>query len=172
MTNQLRFGSDPIEKLTIQLWNIETKKLIKTLYEHEDIVRAVHYNCEDRLFASASDDKTIKIHDLNGSLKEPIHTLRYNHPVASVKFHPVNPNLFACAVHNGIKLYDARTFKVLQQYVPAHEQKVTQLDMSGQFLISSGDDGLKIWDLFDQFLCYTLRGHTGNHTSVIFGPGG
>jgi hypothetical protein len=106
-------------------------------------------------------------------MKTPIHTLNQEGGVSSLKFHPVNPNLFACSVNDTIKLYDSRTFKLLQQYRPAHDPKVTQIDMSGQFLISSGSDGyLRIWDLFDQFLCYTLKAHSGSHTAVCFGPGG
>lgn len=61
------------------------------------------------------------------------------------------------------------------QHYPAHTDAVTDISFhpSGNYLASASDDtSLKIWDLREGHLFYTLNGHEGATTSVCFSPQG
>ncbi|KAL0481266.1 POC1 centriolar protein [Acrasis kona] len=157
---------------TVKIWDIERRNCISTITGHKRPVRSGQFSCDDRFVATGSEDGTIRLHSRSNSPSSTAQVINVNHSVTSVKFHPVNGNILACAVENNVKIYDIRTMKLLQQYSPVGDSLVTQIDMSGKYIISSDESSLKIWDMVEQFLCYTLTAHDGAHTTVLFGPSG
>ena len=47
----------------IQLWNLDSKALVRTLSGHKDSVRALSYSCDGKLLASCAQDCTCKLWD-------------------------------------------------------------------------------------------------------------
>lgn len=91
-----------------------------------------------------------------------------------------------------IKLFDIRTHKLIQHYGDAHGPSSVQSSIegspgfsggvnsisfggrNGEWLISTGMDGLvKVWDVKEGHLFYTLHGHkNGPTTNAVFSPKG
>jgi WD40 repeat protein len=85
----------------------------------------------------------------------------------------------ACSSDRSIKVWDIRTHKLLQHYGSAHGSgegsaglvnSIAFGGQAGEWLISTGGDGLvKIWDLQEGHLFYTLYGHkTAPTTAACF----
>ena len=56
--------SQAADKL-IKIWDTYTGDIIKTLYGHSEGISDVAWSSEGEFLASASDDKTVRIWDLN-----------------------------------------------------------------------------------------------------------
>jgi centriolar protein POC1 len=103
--------------------------------------------------------------------------------VSSVAFHPSGTIVASASIDKSIKLFDIRTHKLIQHYGDAHGSgKETSGGVNsicfggerGEWMISTGNDGLvKIWDLKEGHLLYTLYGHKyGATTAAMFSPNG
>ena len=82
--------------------------------------------------------------------------------------------LFIHSNEHKIKLFDIRCPKAIQHY-DAHNNNVTSISFhpSGRYLVScSLDSTIKIWDLYNYSLWYTLYGHEGPIYSVSFNKTG
>ncbi|KAJ3214589.1 POC1 centriolar protein A [Dinochytrium kinnereticum] len=173
---------------TIKLWSTHRTKFQYTLGGHLNWVRAAKFSPDSRLIVSGSDDKTVKLWDL--SSKTCIKSY-YDHTgmVTSVAFHPAGTIIASASTDRSIKLFDIRTHKLIQHYSNAHlldsvsgndgswpsggTPNSISFDQSrGDWLVSTGMDGLvKIWDLKEGHLFYTLHGHKfGPTTAAVFSP--
>ena len=106
--------------------------------------------------------------------------------VTSVAFHPAGTIIASASTDRSIKLFDIRTHKLIQHYGDAHgplnsgENSMGGVNsiafggLSGEWLVSTGMDGVvKIWDLKEGHIFYTLHGHKqGPTTTAIFSPDG
>ncbi|KAI8898564.1 WD40-repeat-containing domain protein [Globomyces pollinis-pini] len=177
---------------SIKLWSTHRTKFQYSLTGHLNWVRSAKFSPDARLILSGSDDKTVKLWDLNS--KSCIKTY-WDHTgvVTSVAFHPSGTTIATTSIDKSIKLFDIRTHKLIQHYGDAHGAPSTgsqTLDGSqsfaggvnsvafgghnGEWLISTGMDGLiKVWDVKEGHLFYTLHGHKGGPTtSAVFSPNG
>ena len=105
-------------------------------------------------------------------------------PVTSVSFHPSGTVFASSSLDGSIKIFDIRTHALIQEYAAAHvpaipnsiAQGVNSVRFggeAGEFMISTGCDGLvKVWDVKEGHLFYTLHGHKGPSTDAIFGGRG
>jgi WD40 repeat protein len=113
--------------------------------------------------------------------------------VTSVAFHPHGTVIATASTDRTIKLFDIRTHKLIQHYGDAHGpapfagqhldgtanssgavNSVSFGGPNGEWLISTGMDGLvKVWDVQEGHLFYTLHGHkNGATTAAVFSPDG
>lgn len=107
--------------------------------------------------------------------------------MTSVAFHPSGTIVATGSMDRSIKLFDTRTHKLIQHYGDAHGSNTASLDNSinvggvnsvcfggdnGEWLISTGMDGVvKVWDVKEGHLFYTLHGHkNGPTTAAVFSP--
>jgi centriolar protein POC1 len=113
--------------------------------------------------------------------------------VTSVGFHPHGTVIATASTDRTIKLFDIRMHKLIQHYGDAHAatplpgqhlegkanstgavNSVSFGGLNGEWLISTGMDGLvKVWDVQEGHLFYTLHGHkNGPTTAAVFSPEG
>lgn len=149
-----------------------------TLTGHMNWVRSAHFSPDDKMAVSGSDDKTVKLWDL--ATKTCVKTyMEHTGIIVSTQFHPSGHLIAACSSDRSIKVWDIRTHKLLQHYGNAHGpaegtaglvNSISFGGQAGEWLISTGGDGLvKIWDLQEGHLFYTLYGHkTAPTTAACF----
>lgn len=70
------------DKAELRLWNPETGQLLATLDGHSSSITSLAFSADGRTLASASNDKTVRLWDLNS--RESIRTLELGHPVTAV----------------------------------------------------------------------------------------
>jgi centriolar protein POC1 len=139
---------------------------------HSNWVRAAKWAPDGRLCASASDDKLVKLWDVEG--RSCVRTFfEHEGAVRDVAFSGDG----TCVVSGGddgkVNVWDARSHGLIQHYA-SHAGPITSIAMeprAGHYLASSGDDGtLKLYDLRQGQVLYTLRGHEGAATAAAFSP--
>lgn len=87
----------------IELWDLETGKLLRILTEHSGTVYSVAFNADGKILASGGEDNTIKLWNvLTGELLE---TLEHLGPVKSVAFSPTGQTLVSGSADTTIKLW-------------------------------------------------------------------
>ncbi|KAJ3188651.1 POC1 centriolar protein A [Gaertneriomyces sp. JEL0708] len=171
---------------TVKIWSAQRTKFLFTLAGHINWVRTARFSPDSRLVVSGSDDKTMKLWDL--ASKSCVNTYwEHTGMITSVAFHPSGNVVAAASTDRSIKLYDVRTHKLLQNYSDAHTtsgsdgatagagvNSIAFGGPTGEWLISTGWDGVvKIWDVQEGHLYYTLHGHkNGPTTTAIFSPNG
>ncbi|KAI9347705.1 WD40-repeat-containing domain protein [Obelidium mucronatum] len=195
----VRFSHDGESFLTcsddksVKVWSAHRAKFQYTLAGHMNWVRTARFSPDSKLIVSGGDDKSVKLWDL--ASKNCIKTY-WDHTgmVTSTAFHPAGTIIATASTDKSIKLFDIRTHKLIQHYHDAHVGAGPAADTKGgesawagggpnsiafggpggNWLISTGMDGVvKIWDLKEGHLFYTLHGHkNGPTTAAVFSPEG
>jgi WD40 repeat protein len=161
---------------TIALVNTALQKSIYIAQEfnqlsgHQGGVLGVAISPDEKLIASSSNDKTVKIWRRNGQL---LHTLKHTGTVFRVVFSADNQMIATASLDGKIYLWRADG-KRLREFV-AHEAPVWSVAFSpdGQMLATgSSDRTVKLWGL-DGRLQRTFRGrHSQDIFGVAFSPDG
>lgn len=140
----LSSGSDGI----IKLWSTTKQKLIRDYVAHAKAVKYVSFSEDGHYFISCSYDKTIKIWETETG------NMRYKHKVKSnpnmCTFVPGKEHEFMAALDNCTVVHvNWHTGELVQLY-EHHERPVLWIEFINngtQFVTSSDDRTLKIWDL-------------------------
>ncbi|MEH2139297.1 serine/threonine-protein kinase [Nostoc sp.] len=123
--------------------------------------------------ASGSDDKNIKLWDLN--TQKVLATLSgHSQAVKSVAFSPDGKILATASDDKTIKLWQIETLKEICTLVGhSHAVKSIAFSPDGQILASgSWDKTIKLWDVNTGREIYTIAGHQLQVNSVAFSPQG
>ncbi len=140
---------------------------------HRGTIKSVTFSPDGKIFASASNDGTVKL--WNARPARLISTLTgHTARVTSVSFHP-NGKILASGSEDGtVKFWDV-THSRLIKTINAHNDWIRTVSFSpdGQILASCSDDGtIKLWKTADSTLLKTLKGHTHIVTHISFSPDG
>ncbi|KAK9897458.1 WD40 repeat-like protein [Cystobasidium minutum MCA 4210] len=134
---------------TVATFDIVRGDVVKRHRGHKGIVNDVDVTRggNRELIASASDDGTIKIWDLD--TKEAIDQVELEYPVTAVKWSQDGQQLFIGGIDNDIHAYDLRSKSVLYTLF-GHNDTITSLSLSpsGTHILSaSADDTIRVWDV-------------------------
>lgn len=113
----------------IQLWNLETGKLLDTLSNHTANVRSVAMSPNGKILASGSEDGTVKLWDIPTG--EMLNSFPHSGLVTAVGFTADGKGVIGCSSGNGMKLWDIYTGELLHR-------------MNGSQPIAFGVDGLRM----------------------------
>jgi len=146
-----------------------------TLVGHSGLfanVNTISLSPDNQILASGSDDKTIRLWDLQ--TQKEISLLRgHTNFVKSVDFHPQDKNrLVSGGWDRTVRLWDLQTASLVQT-LTAHQDKVNIVCFSpdGNLIASgSSDKTIKLWDSQTQEMITSLKAHTLAVTALAFSP--
>ncbi|MGV0103150.1 Protein kinase domain-containing protein [Nostoc sp. DSM 114160] len=151
-------------------------RCLHTLTEHSGTLsslNALAISPDGQTLASASDDKNIKLWDLN--TKKVLASLSgHSQAVKSVAFSPDGQILATASDDKTIKLWQVETLKeICTLWGHAHAVKSVAFSPDGQILASgSWDKTIKLWDVNTGREICTIAGHQLKVNSVAFSPQG
>ena len=158
---------------TIQLRQLQTGELVRSLEGHSDVVRSLAFSQDGSMLVSGGGDKTIKIWDVaTGAL---MRTLSGNFgTVWSVDLSPDGQTIASGSHDGAIRLWDTQTGDI-RRTLPDHYDSVWSVAISpdGRTLASgSYDSRIKVWDMQTGELLRTLSGHIESIRTIAISPDG
>lgn len=163
---------------SIKLWNIqpildnendenkEEEEIVisesqYSLIGHSDEVNVVKYSPNEKMIATGSYDKTIKIFDNKLSLLSTI--TGHKRGITDLSFSPYAKVLVSSSTDKTIKIWNLTDYNCLNTF-EGHLSSVLKVNWvyHGTHLISSGADGLiKFWNIKTSECINTIDGHEG-----------
>lgn len=132
--------------------NIDTFRganVVAQLKGHQKAVNCIHFHPHQNILASASDDSTIKVFDLeSGSCEKTLkgHIM----PVTSVKYTADGNLLVSASADLTIKIWDVSKEYICIRTLHGHEHTVSSvliLETLGQIVSASRDCSVRVWDI-------------------------
>jgi len=158
---------------TVNLWEIATGKLLRTLSGHTDIVWAIAISSDGQTLASGSSDQTINI--WNFKTGKLLHTLSgHTSRVLSVAISPDGQTLASGSNDKTIKLWNLSTGELLRT-LKGHTKHINAIAISpnGKTIASGSEDQtVKLWNLDTGEVRRTLSAGQNDVYAVAFSPDG
>ena len=156
----------------IHLWDPLTGQTAFTL-THDATLRSITFSEDGLLLASASDDNTIQLWNLQSQTLEG--TLRgHTDSVLSVAFSPDGLLLVSASTDNTVRLWNPQ-LQTSEGTLRGHTDSVLSVAFSPDGLLlasASADNTVRLWNPQLQTPEGMLRGHTDSVLSVAFSPDG
>ena len=150
-----------------------TAQLKATLEGHTDLVWSVAFSPNGQTLASGSQDRTIRLWDLNNGKFNRILT-GHRDAVNSIAFSPDGRTLASGSWDGTIRLWNPNNGN-LKRTLTGHTDGISSVAFSpdGQALASgSPDQTIRLWNPNNGKHIKTLTGHTGDIPRMMFSPDG
>ncbi|PKK69944.1 WD40 repeat-like protein [Rhizophagus irregularis] len=168
----LKFCITGSQDRTVKYWDLSQADLSKceeeyrpkalyTHQAHEKDINSISISSNDKMFATGSQDKTIKIWSVSDGKLLGTCT-GHKRGVWCVQFSPVDYTIVSSSGDKTIKIWSTNDFSCLKTF-EGHTNTVLRVSFitSGLQLISSGSDGLiKLWNCKSNECVTTLDNHT------------
>jgi WD40 repeat protein len=155
-----------------RLWDGQGR-LVAMLEGHERLVYNLAISPDDRLVATASYDRSVRIWRAKDGGPERI--IRMELRPTAVAFDPSGPRLAVVDEDGRLSFYDRETGELLERFA-AHPTWVQDVEYSrdGTKVVTAGrqDHTAKIWDLAEGRPPILLAGHADNLMRASFSPDG
>jgi dipeptidyl aminopeptidase/acylaminoacyl peptidase len=148
---------------TIGIWDTKAGKPLRMLTGHTDTVNGVAFSSDGTRLASASNDRTIRLWDVETGIQQT--TINTENMILSVAFSPDGKTLASGAWGDYVKLWDVQTGKELSFRGQGNVQSLA-FSPDGKHLAAAGDT-VTLWDVQTGASLAELRGE-----SVAFSPDG
>jgi len=162
----------------VLLWNIKTQNVKFRFRGHNDLIICISLDASQRVLASGSLDKTIRLWNIEtGGLIGEL--AKRKDPIHSVTFSP-DGKLLASGGENKYKTDDGKKTTIylwnvdsqeLVNSFSGHDLRVNALAFSpdGEILASgSNDSTVRIWNVKSGKQLHNLKGHSSNIGSIAF----
>ena len=158
---------------TVRIWDVATRKCLRTLSAHREIVRCVALSPDDRLILSGSDDCTVRVWER--ASRSLLRTLKgHTAPVLCVRCSPRGDLVISGSEDCTLRCWDLKTGELLQTLQTApHPVGCVAFHPAGRRFVSGGSDGtLRIWSRSLSTPLHTRKDHKGAVTCVACSPDG
>ncbi|XP_066505335.1 protein NEDD1 isoform X2 [Hoplias malabaricus] len=116
---------------TVNIWDLKTKRLHRSLKDHKEEVTSVSFNGGDSYIASGSTSGDIILHSITTNLSSKPFGHGPNEPVHDLKYSLIKRALLGSISDSGsVVLWDANTQKELQKFEGAHKAPASGLAFS------------------------------------------
>jgi WD40 repeat protein len=156
----------------LYVWDMETGERIATQPAHNDDITAIAYHRQGNLLASASQDGTVKVWQLQNNQLSLRQTLSGHAGwVTAVAISPDGRRIISGSSDKTIKIWDATTGG-LQQTLTGHKSAVYDLAIAPEntLVSASQDRSIKLWNLTTGELQETLTDHQAGVYSLAVAP--
>lgn len=145
---------------TLNLWDIETGKILKNFIGHKKDVLSVGFSSDNRQIVSSSRDNSIKIWNTIGQCKDTFVDKDSISWISCVRFFPnKNSNILSCSWDGVVKIWNLVEKKVQMRLI-GHKGYLSSLSISpdGSLCASGGKDSIiMLWDLQEGKHLYSLN---------------
>ena len=153
--------------------NLPTEASVRTLQRQPGAVRSVAVSPDGRHIVSGSDDKTLRVWELETG--RCLHTLQgHTESVNSVAVSPGGRHIVSGSGEKTLRVWELETGRYIHT-LQGHTGGVCSVTVSpdGQHIVSgSHDKTLRVWELGTGRCLHTLQGHTSFVDSVAVSPDG
>ncbi|XP_062856095.1 protein NEDD1 [Trichomycterus rosablanca] len=116
---------------TVNIWDLKTKRLHRSLKDHKEEVTCVSFNSGDSYIASGSTSGDIILHSITTNLSSKAFGHGPNEPIHDLRYSVIKRSLLGSVSDSGsMVLWDANTQKELHKFEGAHKAPASGLAFS------------------------------------------
>ena len=159
----------------VLIYDLEGDGQVEKLMGHTDWVRSVAFSHDNRYIVSGSDDRTVRVWDVETRAQAKRELMTHTDYVRSVAFSPDDRRIVSGSDDGLVILWDAETGTQVGQSLRGHDGCVFSAAFSpdGRLIASGSVDGtIRIWDAMSGEEIGKLEANDRMVYSVAFSPDG
>ncbi|HXF27212.1 MAG TPA: c-type cytochrome domain-containing protein [Bryobacteraceae bacterium] len=141
-------GGLAARKGEVVIWDVDAKKVLRTITGHADCIYAVAFSPDGKSIATSSYDKLIKLWDVNTGSE--IRTLKdHIDAVFALAFTPDGKHIISGSADRSVKVWDPATGQRLYTLSdPQDGINTIAIDPTGKYVAAGGlDKTIRIWEI-------------------------